>query len=130
MENSFKAVIKPTLSVKNGAAAIDFYKKAFNATELMRVTSPDGELVAELSIGGAVFYLADESPELGNYSPLSLGGISVRFGLMVGDPDAVAKQAIAVGATEIYPVADQDYGMRLGHISDPFGHHWEIYRPL
>ena len=130
MENNFKAMIKPTLSVKNGAAAIDFYKNAFNAVELMRVTSPDGEVVAELSIGGAAFYLADESPEHGNYSPLSLGGISVRFGLMVDDPDAVAKQAIDAGATEIYPVADQDYGMRLGHIADPFGHHWEIYRPL
>jgi len=130
MENNFKAVIKPTLSVKNGAAAIDFYKSAFNAIELMRVTSPDGEVVAELSIGGAAFYLADESPEHGNYSPLSLGGISVRLGLMVYDPDAVAKQAIDAGATEIYPVADQDYGMRLGHIADPFGHHWEIYRPL
>ncbi|HAL81114.1 MAG TPA: glyoxalase [Mucilaginibacter sp.] len=130
MENSFKAVIKPTLSVKNGAAAIDFYKKAFNAIELMRVTSPDGEVVAELSIGGASFYIADESPEHGNYSPLSLGGISIRLGLLVDDPDAVAQQAIVAGATEIYPVADQDYGMRLGHIADPFGHHWEIYRPL
>ncbi|WP_295668991.1 VOC family protein [uncultured Mucilaginibacter sp.] len=130
MENNFKAMIKPTLSVKNGAAAIDFYKNAFNAVELIRVTSPDGEVVAELSIGGAAFYLADESPEHGNFSHLSLGGISVRFGLMVDDPDAVAKQAIAAGATEIYPVADQDYGMRLGHIADPFGHHWEIYRPL
>jgi PhnB protein len=130
MENSFKAVIKPTLSVKNGAAAIDFYKKAFGAIELMRVTSPDGEVVAELSIGGAQFYVADESPELGNLSPLSLGGVSIRLGLLVDDPDAVAQQAIAAGATEIYPVADQDYGMRLGHIADPFGHHWEIYRPL
>jgi PhnB protein len=130
MESSFKAVIKPTLSVKNGAEAIDFYKKAFNAVELMRVTSPDGEVVAELSIGGAAFYLADESPAHGNYSPLSLGGISVRVGLMVDDPDVVAQQAIAAGATEVYPVADQDYGMRLGHIVDPFGHHWEIYKPL
>jgi len=130
MENNFNAAIKPTLSVKNGAAAIDFYKKAFNAIELMRVTSPDGEVVAELSIGGAEFYLADESPDHGNYSPLSLGGISVRLGLLVDDPDAVAKQAIAAGATEIHPVADQDYGMRLGHIADPFGHHWEIYRHL
>jgi PhnB protein len=130
METSFKAVLKPTLSVKNGAAAIDFYKKAFNAVELMRVTSPDGEVVAELSVGGAAFYLADESPEQGTFSPLSLGGISIRLGLLVADPDAVAQKAITAGATEIYPVADQDYGMRLGHIVDPFGHHWEIYRPL
>jgi len=125
-----EAVIKPTLSVRNGAAAVEFYKKAFNATVLMQVTSPDGDTVAELSIGGAAFYVADESPEHGNFSPQSLGGISIRLGLLVADPDAVAQQAIAAGATEIYPVADQNYGMRLGRIADPFGHHWEIYKPL
>jgi PhnB protein len=129
-ESSFRAVIKPTLSVKNGAAAVDFYKKAFNAEELMRVESPDGEIVAELSIGGAAFYVADESPDHGNFNPDRLGGISIRLGLLVDDPDAVASQAIAAGAIEIYPVADQRYGYRLGHIADPFGHHWEIYCPL
>ena len=128
--SGFKAVIKPTLSVRNGAGAIEFYKKAFNATVLMQVTSPDGDVVAELSIGGAAFYVADESPEHGNFSPESLGGSSIRLGLLVDDPDAVAKQAIIAGATEIYPVADQRYGYRLGRIADPFGHHWEIYRPL
>jgi len=128
--SDFKAVIKPTLSVRNGAAAIEFYKKAFNAVVLMQVTSPDGDVVAELSIGGAAFYVADESPEHGNFSPESLGGISVRLGLLVDDPDTVAKQAIIAGAAEIYPVADQRYGYRLGRIADPFGHHWEIYRPL
>jgi PhnB protein len=130
MANDFKAVIKPTLSVRNGAAAVEFYKKAFDAVVLMQITSPDGDTVAELTIGGAGFYVADESPEHGNFSPESLGGISIRLGLLVGDPDAVAQQAIATGATEIYPVADQNYGMRLGRIADPFGHHWEIYRPL
>jgi PhnB protein len=130
MADNFKAVIKPTLSVRNGAAAVEFYKRAFNAAVLMQLTSPDGHTVAELSIGGAEFYVADESPEYGNHSPESLGGISVRLGLLVDDPDAVAQQAIAAGATEIHPVADQDYGMRLGRITDPFGHHWEIYKPL
>jgi len=129
-KSEFKAVIKPTLSVRNGAAAIEFYKKAFKAAVLMQVTSPDGDVVAELSIGSAAFYVADESPEYGNFSPESLGGSSVRLGLLVDDPDAVAKQAISAGAREIYPVADQKYGYRLGRIADPFGHHWELYRPL
>jgi PhnB protein len=130
LKNKFTAVIKPTLSVRNGAAAVEFYKTAFDAAVLMQITSPDGDTVAELSIGGAEFYVADESPEYGNSSPESLGGISIRLGLLVDDPDAVVKQAIAAGATEIHPVADQDYGMRLGRIADPFGHHWEIYRRL
>ena len=130
MADNFKAVIKPTLSVRNGAAAVEFYKKAFDAAVLMQITSPDGDTVAELSIGGAEFYVADESPKYGNFSPESLGGVSIRLGLLVDDPDAVAQQAIAVGAKEIHPVADQNYGMRLGRIADPFGHHWEIYKPL
>jgi PhnB protein len=130
LNENFQTAIRPTLSVMNGAAAIEFYKKAFGAVELMRVTDPDGAVVAELSIGGARFFLADESPEHGNFSPEKLDGISVRMGLLVADPDAVAKQAIAAGATEVYPVANQDYGYRLGHIIDPFGHHWEICRPL
>jgi len=130
MGHSFTAVIKPTLSVRGAAAAVEFYKKAFDAVVLMQVGSPDGDTVAELSIGGAVFYVADESPEYENFSPESLGGISIRLGLLVDDPDAVTYKAVAGGATEIHPVADQDYGMRLGRIADPFGHHWEIYRPL
>jgi len=130
MPNNFRAQIKPTLSVKGAAAAVEFYKSAYNAEVLMQISSPDGDTVAELSIGGAGFYVADESPDYGNFSPASLGGISIRLGLLVDDPDAVAQQAIAAGATEIHPVADQDYGMRLGRIADPFGHHWEIYRPL
>ncbi|MDF2431349.1 MAG: PhnB protein [Mucilaginibacter sp.] len=134
MENqvngTFQTAIIPTLSVINGAAAIAFYKKAFGAIELMCITAPDGAVVAELSIDGARFFLADESPEQGNLSPEKLGGISVRMGLFVADPDAVTAVAVAAGATEIYPVADQDYGYRLGHIKDPFGHHWEICRPL
>lgn len=123
-------VIVPTLSVKNGAAAMEFYKKAFGAVELMRNTSPDGEVVAELSVGGARFVVADEAPDYENYSPETLGGTPIRMGLQVVDPDAVMRQAITAGAKEIYPVADQDYGYRLGRMVDPFGHHWEIFKPL
>ena len=86
--------------------------------------------MAELSIAGARFFLADESPEHGNFSPESLGGISIRIGLLVEDPDAVAKKAIGAGAKEVYPVSDQNYGYRLGLVIDPFGHHWEICRSL
>jgi PhnB protein len=123
-------LILPTLSVRNGAAAVAFYKKAFGAVEVFVNTSPDGEVVAELSIDGARFLLADEAPLYENFSPESLGGTTIRMGLQVANPDAVAARAIAAGAKEIYPVADQDYGYRLGRIADPFGHHWEIFKPL
>ncbi len=125
-----KTTIKPILSVKNGAAAIAFYNKAFGAVEIMRVESPDGTLVAELSVDGAPFFLSDESPEHGNFSPETIGGNSVRMELSVVDPDTLFANALAAGAIEIYPVADQDYGYRLGRLADPFGHHWEIGRPL
>jgi len=125
-----KTNIKPVLSVRNGSAAVEFYKKAFGAVEIMRVSSPDGEIVAELTIDGAPFFLADESPENGNFSPESVSGNSVRLSLNVIDPDAVFALAISCGAREIYPVEDQDYGYRLGRLVDPFGHHWEIGRPI
>lgn len=125
-----KTTIKPVLSVRNGSAAIDFYIRAFAAEELTRVTGEDGSVVAELSIHGAGFYLADESPSNGNFSPETIGGNSVRLELLVEDPDSVFANALAAGAKEIYPVADQDYGFRLGRLADPFGHHWEISKPL
>ena len=122
--------IKPIVSVRNGAAAVAFYIKAFGAEEIMRVTGEDGSVVAELSIDGASFFLADESPSNGNYSPETIGGNSVRMELSVDDPDSVFANALSAGAKEIYPVADQDYGYRLGRLADPFGHHWEISKPL
>jgi PhnB protein len=76
-----------------------------------------------------MFWVSDESPEHGNYSPEALGGGTVRMTLVVDDPDAVAARAIAAGATEVHPVTD-DYGWRLGRVVDPFGHHWEIGKPL
>ena len=127
---TFQTSIVPTLSLRNGAAAIDFYKKAFDAEEIMRVESPDGLVVAELSIEGARFFIADESPEHGNLSPASAGGVTTRMGLFVANPDAVVDKALAAGALLLYPVADQDYGYRLGAVKDPYGHVWEIARKL
>lgn len=122
----FQTSVTATLSVRNWARAVDFYKAAFGASELYRV---DGGGVAQLSVGGAEFWVAEESPEHHNFSPESLGGCSVRMLLIVEDPGAVCAQAIAAGATEVSPVAE-DYGWRLGRIVDPFGHHWEIGRLL
>ena len=125
-----KSYILPTLSVSNGLEAIEFYKKAFGAEVIAGNTDPDGGTVAELSIQGAHIIVADASPAHGNFSPEFLSGISVRIGLMVDDPDALAKQAIAAGVKTVYDVADQPYGYRLGHFIDPYGHHWEIGKPI
>jgi len=85
--------------------------------------------VAKLSVDGAEFWVGDESPENGNFSPESIGGGSVRIILTVADPDAVFAQAVRSGAKEVHPVGEE-YGWRLGRVVDPFGHHWEIGRPL
>jgi PhnB protein len=122
--------VAPMLSVRQGAKAVDFYKAAFGAKELFRIESPDGAVVAQLAIGRADFWVADESPEHKNFSPESLGGATTRLVLTVDDPDAVFRNAVAAGASEISPVADQPYGWRVGRVLDPFGHHWEIGRPL
>jgi PhnB protein len=128
--DNFASSFLPTLSVRNGAAAVEFYQKAFGAEVLFCLTDPDGDVVAQLSVDGINFLVADESPEHENFSPETLGGSTIRMGLVVADPDALAKQAINAGALEIYPVTDQDYGYRLGRIKDPFGHHWEICKKL
>jgi PhnB protein len=124
-----KTSIAPMLSVRHGAKAIEFYKAAFGAAELFRLDSEDGAVVAQLAVGTAEFWLADESPEHHNFSPESLGGGSVRMVMTVEDPDAAFARAVAAGATEVWPVADR-YGWRLGRIVDPFGHHWEIGKLL
>jgi PhnB protein len=125
-----KTVLSPLLSVRKGTNAIDFYKRAFGAQELFRVEDDKGEVVARMSVDGAEFWLADESPQHSNFSPESLGGGSVRMVLIVQDPDAVFDRAIAAGAKVVWPVGDQPYGWRVGRIVDPFGHHWEIGKPL
>jgi PhnB protein len=121
--------IAPILSVRNGARAVDFYKAAFGATELFRLDAPDGAVVARLSVEGAEFWAADESPEHKNYSPETLGGGTVRMVMIVDDPDAAFQRAVNAGATVVHPVGNQ-YGWRLGRVVDPFGHHWEIGKPL
>jgi PhnB protein len=135
MYNTFRAAkghmtsIAPWLSVRNSARAVDFYKSAFGAIEVFRLEGPEGSVVARLSVDGAEFWLSDESPEHGNFSPESLGGGTVRIILTVADPDAVFRQARSAGATEVFPVGEE-HGWRLGRVVDPFGHHWEIGRPL
>jgi PhnB protein len=125
-----KTSIAALLSVRNGVKAIEFYKAAFGASELFRVDDGSGAVVARLSVEEAEFWLADESPEHSNFSPESLGGGSVRMVMIVKDPDASFARAVAAGATVVWPVTDQPYGWRLGRIVDPFGHHWEIGKPL
>jgi PhnB protein len=117
------------LSVRNGSKAIEFYKAAFGATELFRVDSENGEVVARLSVETAEFWVADESPQHFNFSPQSLGGGSVRMVMIVEDPDAAFAKAVAAGAKIVVPV-ENNYGWRLGRIVDPFGHHWEIGKPV
>lgn len=124
-------IVSFTLAVRGAARAIDFYARAFGAREIHRIESPEGDVVAQLDIGGDRFFVADESPEHGNFSPASVGDrSSVRLALIVDDPDALADRAVVAGARLLYPVADQPYGWRLGRVVDPFGHHWEIGRPI
>lgn len=126
----FRSTITPVLTVRDAAQAIVFYGRAFGAEEIYRNTYPDGTIVAEMAVEGARFRVADEVPEASNLSPQTLNGTTVRINLLVADPDELAAQAIANGATEVAPVADQSYGLRQGRFADPFGHHWLIGRPL
>ena len=118
------------LSVRQGARAIEFYKAAFGADELFRIGDEGRGVVAQMSIGGAEFWLADEAPEYLNFSRESLGGGTVRMVLVVADPDAMFARAVKAGAKEISPVENKEYGWRVGRVVDPFGHHWEIGKPL
>ena len=121
--------LAPMLSVRRGAKAVEFYKTAFGADELFLIEN-DGAVVAQLAIAGAQFWVADESPEHQNFSPETIGGCSVRLVLTVENPDAVFDRALAAGAAAVWPVTDQSYGWRVGRLVDPFGHHWEIGKPL
>src|SRR4051794_18239852 len=120
--------IAPMLSVRRGAQALDFYRDAFAAAELFRLDSDDGHVVARLSVDGAEFWVADESPEHHNFSPESLHGGTVRMVMIVDNPDAAFDRAVAAGAKVVTPMDDQ-YGWRLGRVVDPYGHHWEIGKP-
>ena len=124
-----KTAITPFLSVRNGLKAVEFYKSAFGAAELFRIESDTGEVVTQLSVDGAEFWVSDESQEHSNYSPQTLGGGTVRILLTVEDPDAAFARAVSAGAKEISPVANQ-HDWRYGRVMDPYGHHWEIGKPL
>jgi PhnB protein len=128
--SEFRNSITPVLTVRGAGEAVAFYVRAFGAEEVHRNTYPDGRLVAELAIGDARFRVADEAPEAANLSPDTLAGTSVRLNLLVADPDALAERAVAAGATQVAPVADQAYGLRQGRLADPYGHHWLIGTPL
>ncbi len=115
--------ITPYLIIKGAAAAIDFYKQAFGALELMRMAQPDGRVGhAELKIGDSVIMLADEFPELQTVGPKTLGNSPVGILLYVDDVDTVFAKALSLGATVNKPLADQFYGDRNGTVIDPFGH--------
>ena len=118
--------IAPWLSVGGATEAVDYYKAAFGAIERYRLEDDAGKVVvANLAIGRADFWLQEDA----DFSPEALGGLSVRMILTVQDPDSVFEQAIAAGATEVAAVYE-DHGWRIGRVADPFGHHWEIGKPL
>jgi PhnB protein len=124
-----KTAITPMLSVRNGAQAIAFFQAAFGAEVLFQLED-NGSVVAQLSVEGAEFWLADESPANANFSPETLGGGTVRMTMIVEDPDGAFDRAVKAGAKVVWPVDDQPYGWRVGRMVDPFGHHWEIGKPL
>ena len=119
--------ITPYLIVNGAAKAIDFYKRAFGAVELMRMPGPDGKIGhAEIKIGDSALMLADEHPEMGYRGPQSLGGTAVSMMVYVERVDDVFGRALAGGAKELQPVKDQFYGDRSGTLQDPFGHKWTV----
>jgi PhnB protein len=123
--------VSPQLSVRRGREAIEFYKAAFGAVEIYRVGGTDEHesVVAQLVVGTASFWVSDESPPNKHFSPESLGGSTVRLLLIVEDPRATVAQAVRSGATETYAV-EEAHGWLLGRVEDPFGHQWEIGKPL
>jgi PhnB protein len=126
---AWRTSIAPMLSVRNGAKAIEFYRTAFGANVAFRHDNESGEVIARLSVEGAEFWVADESPEHLNFSPETLNGGTVRLVMIVSDPDAAFGRAVAAGA-KLVRVVNNEYGWRLGRIVDPYGHHWEIGKPL
>ena len=117
--------VTPSLVVAGAAKAIDFYKKALGAEELMRFPAPDGKIMhAEIRIGDSVIMLGDEMPDHGAKGPKAYGGTSVSFFVYGENVDAAWKRAVDAGAKPIVPLTDQFWGDRTGCLEDPFGHHW------
>ena len=122
--------LSPHLVCDGAAAAIDFYKQAFGAEEVMRLPGPGGKLMhGSVMINGAMVLLVDEMPDYGVLGPKSLGGSPVTIHLVVPDVDAAVDRAVQAGATIVMPVADQFWGDRYGVVKDPFGHKWSIATP-
>ena len=119
-----RAAIVPMLYMKDLGAALDFYKKAFGAQERWRIDHEGNVHVAEMSISPVLFRLHEEVKRENELSPSTLNATSTVIGLLVDDPDTLAAQAVAAGATELSPMQDFEYGYRQGTIRDPFGHHW------
>ena len=119
--------VTPYLAIKNDAKALEFYKKAFGATEIFKLMMPDGRLGhAEIRLGDSIIMLSDEFPEFGGKAPETLGGSPVSIYLYVEYVDGFFKRALAAGAKERKPVMDQFYGDRSGQLEDPFGHLWWV----
>ncbi len=119
--------VTPDLALRNAAQAIEFYKKAFGAQELMRFNMPDGKIGhAEIKIGDSIVMLCDENPQGGCASPTSLNGTTTSLFLYVENVDATFQQAVKAGATIVMPVADMFWGDRWGQVVDPFGHRWSL----
>jgi uncharacterized glyoxalase superfamily protein PhnB len=117
--------VTPYLAIQNAAAAIEFYERAFGAEVLLRMDEPDGTVGhATLRIGDSTIYVTDERP--GNVSPKTLGATPITFHMYVPDCDATFARAVAAGAMETAPVADQEWGDRYGQVEDPFGYRWGI----
>ena len=130
MQTKINTAIEPWLTLKNGEEAVAFYRSAFNAEETYRLSDPGGGLVVRLAVNGAGFWISGESVSTEINKPISpLGGDNVRMILIVDDPEKLFAQAIKAGAKEIFPVGEE-YGWRLGRVSDPFGMHWEIGHQL
>jgi PhnB protein len=123
--------VTPSLFVEGAAKAIDFYKKALGAEELMRYAGPDGKIMhAEIKVGDSIIMLADEMPEMGGRGPKSIGGTPVSFFVFGENVEAAWKRAVDAGAKEVVPLADQFWGDRTGCLVDPFGHQWWLAQHL
>jgi PhnB protein len=120
--------IQPELWVDRAASAVAFYQAAFDAVVLHLVGEGE-DIVAQLAVGGAAFWVATAGSGAGRFSPAAIGGATSRTLLVVDDPDAVVAQAVGAGAAQASAVADE-HGWRIGRVVDPFGHEWEIGRPL
>ncbi len=122
-----RTAVTVQLCVKGAARAIEFYRKAFGATELFRLTDPGGKIGhAEITVGTSLIMLSDEYPDFGALSPTTIGGSPVRLHLSVADADAAVDRALRAGATLLRPLVDEFYGARTGMIADPFGFRWSI----